>query len=275
MLKRLVHEYVGLARAMDAASFSAFVAASGINAPEILRSKNLTSADRMMRRPVRFRTWREDITLDCAAIDRATDHFDNSMLFTLARELLGRDVYLRAFMPFSAAGQTVIDLGANRGLFTAIAAAALQPARIVSIEPHGGYQPVFRSLTAAFPADIQWVNAFVGDGDGYEGDAEGASSISIASLLSASERVAMLKADIEGDEESLFKDDVRWLSQVDRITMEAHPECCDMAAVYAVLLKAGLHPFPSDEMGKPTSIDKAMFVYGARNAEDLRPKFRP
>jgi FkbM family methyltransferase len=64
-----------------------------------------------------------------------------------------------------------------------------------------------------------------------------------------SERVALLKLDIEGGEETLFSSNVGWLERVDALVAELHPDLCNVDPVLRTLARAGFveHRMENDE----------------------------
>ncbi len=278
-LERLAVEFKGLARALDSATFARYLGLAAMHAPQILRTRKLVAADRGMHGITHFKTWREDVLVDCDFVDSTVRSFDETLVFTLARELYCRNVYFRAYEPFRAEGQTVVDLGANRGLFSALAAAAVAPARIVAVEPLAGYLPVLKRLTERFAVKVQPVTAFVGNGVGtgygeFRNDL-GVPAVTMSSLLAPEERIAFMKIDIEGGEEALFRGATEWLGRTDRIAMEAHQGYCDTGFVYRTLQDAGFTVFPSNDIGQRVGHLEAEFYYCARNPDHFAAGFRP
>jgi FkbM family methyltransferase len=277
VLTRLIREFRGLQAVLDGPSFARYSAAALANAAEIARSRSLVAADRQMRRPVRVHTWRDDLVVDCGLIDRRIGDFDPTLTFSAVRELCCRDVYFRAFEPFTARGQVVLDLGANRGLFSALAAAALEPARIVAVEPQDAYLAAFQELTRAAKVEITRVGAFVGTGpikDMLLETHPDVPTTSPAELVGPGERIAFIKVDIEGAEESLIDDGGPWLDRVERIALEAHPGQCDTPSVHEALKRAGLTVVAADHLGDPAPPGDAEFMYGARSPDYLRARYR-
>lgn len=158
---------------------------------------------------------------DCAFAD-ATIH-DGSYAFGIVREILIRNCYLR-YLPDDTLRNldTVVDLGANRGMFSILSAAFA--ARVLSVEANPEFRPViehnarrngFRHITVD--------TAFVGAGGklgsgGYEEQ-------DLPTLLSRHgiQSVDLLKVDIEGSEFALFRQ-AEWVRHVRRLCMEVHRE---------------------------------------------------
>lgn len=231
-----------------------------------------------MRGRLRFRTWRRPLELDIDRIDALVRHFDPTSVFTLARELCSRNVYLRAFRPFDASGATVVDLGANRGLFSALIIAAARPSRALAVEPQPDYLPALAALTEGAGTEVVPVTAFVGVHDAKGGSVIGdlpAPLLRMSDILPSHERAAFVKIDIEGGEEALITGEPEWLGRAERIALEVHPAWCDVGAVFDALRAAGLTVYCSDDVGREVAPEVADFIYAAHDPAALRPRFRP
>lgn len=266
MLQRLVYEMNGLKAALPPKQFRAWQGALVASLPRILATRRLEPADRLMKGAISFQTWGAPIELNVSEIDRSLP-FDPSSSFGLARELYGRNVYLRPFKPFSAAGQTALDLGGNRGLFSTLALAALDVARVIYVEPDARYEVTARSLTKA-PAGsprLRVVRGFAG------ARPEGAEAplLNLDDVLAEESEIAFMKADIEGAEEALFKRDSQWLRKVNRIAMEAHPMHADLDGVVTELRAAGFVVHSSDPVGSSIAPGAASYLYCARDRADF------
>jgi hypothetical protein len=109
-VRKLVREINGVRRMCGPACAAQYSAQVLLQFPQILRSGNLQAADRGMTSRTRsFRVGKNHIVLD-------------GSMFSGAREMYARQVYF-ALDGFSVApGQVAVDLGANCGLFTTLAA---------------------------------------------------------------------------------------------------------------------------------------------------------
>ncbi len=271
-IRRLIYELRSLSASLAKPDLARYLLAIGLSGAAILAAKKLEPADRRMVRPSRFKTWGgRGVVLDCAEMDRVTASFDGSSAFTLARELYGRNVYLRAFKEFRAPEGVVIDLGANRGLFCALAAAAIGPKKIVAVEPERQYDSIFHKNVDQFPVEVTLIPAIVGT-EGKGGAHQIGASIVPMSEVAATGGlpISFLKIDIEGAEEKLFSGAAPWLEQVERIALEVHPEFCDTENVFRHIKKNGFLGYAADQFGQPTSPDRAMFFYFARRREYLK-----
>ena len=159
-----------------------------------------------------------------------------------AREMYCRNVYLRTGFVMPRTGW-VLDLGANRGLFSVWA--ALAGAQVVAVEAQQGFGPEINRLAAhngvgdRVHVEIALAGGTVRDGAtaGVVADdrrwaatSHGApqrpASMSVPQLMSAYHigRIGLLKVDIEGGEFAVFSRDeeLRWLDRVDQVVMEVH-----------------------------------------------------
>ena len=198
-----------------------------------------------------------------------------------AREMYCRNVYLRTGFVMPRTGW-VLDLGANRGLFSVWA--ALAGARVIAVEAQQGFGPEIQRLamhndvgdrvhveiavaggtvragaTAGVVADDQrWADTSHGAPDRPAGR-------SVPELMSAyrTGRVGLLKVDVEGGEFAVFGacEDLRWLDQVDRVVMELHPAFGDTAALVGRLRQLGFAADPRDDEGTPVPASSARVAY--------------
>jgi FkbM family methyltransferase len=168
-----------------------------------------------------------------------------------AREMYCRNVYLRTGFCMPRAGW-VVDLGANRELFSVWA--ALAGAQVVAVEAQQGFGPEIRCLAAhndvgdrvhveiALAGGTVTAGATVGvvaDDQRWTASSHGApqrpASVSVPQLMSAYQidRIGLLKVDIEGGEFAVFgsNEDLRWLDRVDQVVLEVHGDFGDAAAL--------------------------------------------
>jgi FkbM family methyltransferase len=156
--------------------------------------------------------------------------------FALVRELYGRRCYFlrRSWIP--QRGHVVVDLGANAGLFTVLC--AKRGARVIAVEAQGALCQLIeahlrinncREVVSMIQGLIKpEVGCFVELTDLERERLLGAetrvTTIEHVLELAQGQRIDLLKVDIEGSEFALFAGDLSWLRQVDKITMEVHPE---------------------------------------------------
>jgi FkbM family methyltransferase len=198
-----------------------------------------------------------------------------------AREMYCRNVYLRVGLAMPRTGW-VLDLGANRGLFSVWA--ALAGAQVVAVEAQQGFGPEIRGLAAhngvgdrvhveiALASGIVTAGATAGmvaDNQHWATTSHGAerrpAGVSVPQLMSAYQigRVGLLKADIEGGEFAVFgqDEDLRWLDRVDLVVMEVHPGFGDVTALIGRLREHGFAVDLRDNAGTPVSATSSRLDY--------------
>lgn len=198
-----------------------------------------------------------------------------------AREMYCRNVYLRTGLVMPRAGW-VVDLGANHGLFSVWAAMA--GAQVVAVEAQQGFAPVIRGLAGhngvadrvhveiALVGGITTPGATTGvlaDDRRWEATSHGAAQrpggTSVPKIMSdyGIDRIGLLKADIEGGEFAVFGDseDLRWLTRVDQLVLEVHPDWGDAAGLAERLSKHGYSVELRDNAGTPVTAGAGQFDY--------------
>jgi FkbM family methyltransferase len=274
-LKRLRGDVTGVLRTADPASSARWLAGLALGAPTVLRTGQLTVADRVAsRRAGRFRTSSGQVVLLPAGS------------FNGAREMYCRNVYLRTGLEIHE-GTTVVDLGANRGLFAV--RAAVMGAQALAIEGQPGFKAEIEALAAlnrvsdrvrveiamVGPASetVEHVGALLDEGRWHEAThSAGAEPVfrPMADILDqyGIDHISLLKMDIEGGEFGLLApdEDCSWLELVDQIAGEVHPPYGDVAVVVAQLKSHGFDVVLQDNDGAPaTAEDPAVnYLYARR-----------
>jgi FkbM family methyltransferase len=156
-----------------------------------------------------------------------------SHYFSGMREMYARGVYFVLPDFRLRPGDTVVDLGANVGLFTLLAARI--GARAIAVEGQSGFLDEIRANLARNGCDATVILGLVGAESGIASKPGGLSigshykdeppCIGLNDLFASQnvEKVNFLKIDIEGSEYALFSRDTEWLTRVDKIAMEVHP----------------------------------------------------
>jgi hypothetical protein len=199
-----------------------YLGLSAAHLPNIWRSRTLTAVDRAMgKTPLRVRYRQSAFIIDCAYADRLLQ--EDSATFGLMREIYIRDCYLRGHpAEVLASVKTVLDLGANRGVFSTMMAA--RGGFVVSVECNSAYNGVIRRNMAVNGLTNYAIdNAFLGTGGlNYH---QGQEVLGIEELLDRHglRTVDFVKMDIEGSEFSLFQAP-DWLHRGKYLAMEVHPE---------------------------------------------------
>ncbi len=182
----------------------------------------------------------------------------------LVREIYGRHSYFpdRSFIPKH--GDTVVDLGANCGVVSILAAKL--GARVRAVEAQSGFVKRCRELLAlnGCEAEVMWGLLGGGTGKFRDPSAVGAAGdqsdgrfppmVSIEEVLAGLGRIDFLKCDIEGSEFGLFEK-ADWLERVQRIAMEVHRRHGDPDALARNIATKGFR----------TSITEDGYLYAIRD----------
>jgi FkbM family methyltransferase len=195
-----------------------------------------------------------------------------------AREMYCRDVYLRTGLVMPRQGW-VVDLGANRGLFSVWA--ARNGASALAVEAQGGFAREIRQLAAyngvggrVHVATVIAGGAVTpGSAAGLLADervraavSHGAPDKSIPALLAeyGIDRVGLMKMDIEGGEFAVLSaaEDLAWLSRVDQLAIELHGDHGDVAGLAGRLAERGFTRDIRDDGGRRVDPGSAAAAYG-------------
>jgi FkbM family methyltransferase len=128
---------------------------------------------------------------------------------------------------------TILDLGANIGLFGAFAATRFPDAQIVAIEPDPSNIDLLRRVAGANDWDWEVIEAAAGPADGvvpfasgrftYSRIEEGGASVRAVDVMPFLQRADLAKVDIEGAEWAILSDE-RFLSVAPpALALEHHP----------------------------------------------------
>jgi FkbM family methyltransferase len=236
----LWRDLAGLARVVDRRGFTLFLLELARSAKQVVRSGSLRVVDARMQRhgDREYRVSGTRLRLPASS-------------FAAAREMYARGVYFQLEGFHLSEGDFVVDLGANIGLFTLIAARI--GAQVIAVEAQSEFLPIARRHLEENGCVERVVleHALVGSGTGLFSKADqlhGASHFrdappprTLNEILEqhAFPRVDFLKIDIEGSEFDLFAGQTRWLDAVRRIAMEVHPEHGDPATLAGLLRQRG------------------------------------
>lgn len=196
-----------------------------------------------------------------------------------AREMYCKKVYFAEQPVTLRPTDVVVDLGANQGLFTLLA--ALKCRRVVAVEAQQGFaREIARNLRAHHVQDRVAIEiALVGSGAGLFSDPEALRAAShfdrelpptmtMPELMRAHQldSIDFLKIDIEGSEFSLLRDAGSWLSRVDRLAMEVHAAYGSPVQLCRELSRAGYtvrYRSSALEPSPPTDRDGYIYAYRA------------
>lgn len=253
-LRRLAADLGGVLSATGPVTTGRYLVCIARRLPEIARTGTLAPADDLMGRggACRFRVLGVAVTLD-------GDQFGGG------REMYARRVYFPRRVPDLRIrpGDTVVDLGANQGLFTTFAARLAR--RVLAVEAQSGFLPVIeRNARRNRPVgSLEVEHALVGEGSGVVTDPSWTTRAShfgtpppvvgLDKLLDAHgiDRVDFLKVDIEGSEYALFADAGAWLPKVRAVAMEVHTGFGDPSALRDTLADAGFVTMMAGNSGRP------------------------
>jgi FkbM family methyltransferase len=148
-------------------------------------------------------------------------------------------------LPFDRKQAVIVDAGANIGMAGLYFSLAYSNARVYCIEPDAGNLQVLRKNLASFlsTGSVVLIEAALHETDGEVNlGGKGWSynravvpsvngTVSVPAISPGSlirhwqiERIDLLKVDIEGAEEGIFRGDIGWLDRVDMILIEVHSE---------------------------------------------------
>jgi FkbM family methyltransferase len=148
----------------------------------------------------------------------------------------------------------IIDCGANVGYSSAYFLSRYPTCKVISIEPQADnfallrrnlapYGERCRAIQAAVWWQVEPLNFKAAEMPGNEWafSVQPASSndntvptVTIPMLLENSQRISILKMDIEGSEREIFNHDTSWLDAVDNLVIELHGEECRQSFMRAV-----------------------------------------
>ena len=237
---KLVANVRGVYRACGPVPAMTYIATIARTLPAVARTRTLIAADhRMANRSWLFRAQGVEVMLE-------------GRLFSGAREMYGRSVYFPDQNFQLESGTTVVDLGANTGLFSLLA--ALRGCRVIAVEAQIGFVEEIEALARRHRVAnrIALEHALVGAHSGVlakPGAMQRASHfrnrqperLTMAELFArhSIDHVDFLKCDIEGSEFDMFASDTSWLSAVRRIAMEVHCNFGSTSELVVLLERAG------------------------------------
>ncbi|NVN98852.1 MAG: FkbM family methyltransferase [Geobacteraceae bacterium] len=235
------------------------------NIPEIFSIGDLRPLDKAMGASVKQFHYRgSTFNFDCNYCDELLR--ENSFSFGIAREIYIRDCYFK-WLPPSVYdnAKTVIDLGANRGAFSALMTTRAR--FILSVECQEKYLPAIKHNMSANDFTKYAVEAaFVGTGGAVS--ESGSPSLTLDELFQRHniETVDMMKLDIEGSEFALFASP-DWLQRVNALSMEVHPSHGNPGDILMTLAQNGFSYEIADEnLQQLSRPDRASFIYAWKTA---------
>jgi beta-galactosidase beta subunit len=261
-LQRVVSEYRNTLGVLNGKDRLRMAAMTITQAPAIARSRRLKVLDAAMSHDVTIRFRGHGLRIPIQAIDRVVmAGTKDSYTFGTIREMLGNDVYLRAFRR-DLRCSSVLDLGCNRGIFALVGSAVLGAKTVVGVEQHKKYAEVHTLLSQHNSVEtptVYWKKV----GSTVQEKADPA-IVSVDTLIRENnlQTIDFAKIDIEGAEAEVFSE-TGWLSITKNIAMELHPHFADVTPVLEAVVKRGFQVLTTDQRGRPCAFKDAMFLNGS------------
>ena len=212
-LPRMLKGIWAVFRVLDFKSFFQFALLIFFNIRSVFRDKNLgVPSKKMWGRPCRFRVFGKEILLDGKYLGYASEIYARKVYFALPNFRL-KD------------GDMVVDLGADGGVFSILAAKFAS--RVIAVEAQkDSISELKRNAELNNCLDrINVILVVVGPRSGVVKDNPQFRDISVLEmrkLIGDFKKVDFLKIDIEGSEFDLFSKKEDWFSKVHYIAMEVH-----------------------------------------------------
>lgn len=265
---RILTEYSALNRVLERRDMFSVAMATVANTPEILRTRKLTALDAAMSRNMTIHFDNSEIAVPVADIDHILAARNDNPTFGNVREIYARNCYLQNLRPKTPL-RAVLDLGANRGMFSLLALVALGAETAVGVEPTPVYESVFRLLLESnhiSPTRAPRYLKFVSSPSVERQNPD--QNVSIQTILTEQkiDRFNLVKMDIEGHERAVFAEP-DWLARVDNICMEMHPFAGDLSLIPQALEHYSFEYILMDQHGKPAGMHEATFLYASRTGE--------
>lgn len=244
---RLLKELLALFFITDFPTFLSYFWAILTSFSQIIKHKSLWPASQKMKgKKTKFKVFNRQIVLSGDYFGRATEIYARKVYFPFPKFKLEKDM-------------TVVDLGADVGVFSVLA--GLIAKKVISLEPRSeSLEKIRKNAEQNNCLDkIKIIWGMIGPNSGMVADPNisqkifGSKKPPVLTMQDLFEkhdlkRIDFLKIDIEGSEFDLFKDNLNWLSEVDLIAMEVHASferhgifipCGDINLIKKTLEKAG------------------------------------
>jgi hypothetical protein len=222
MIGTVLSDFSGLRRVCGPGVALRWLAMIALHLPQCVRTRRLHAADLAMG-PGPFAARRPG---------GAVAKLPGRWAIAAVREIWVRDVYLGGDHVRLPPGALVLDLGANRGVFTALALASHPDVRVVAVEPRAEDCDRIREMLRinGWEGRAQVCNAFLGGKTEAQEDMIAAEPGGVGEFLSEAEfigryglsKIDLIKCDIEGSEFDLLHAESRLLAMTNQVTMEVH-----------------------------------------------------
>jgi len=257
-------QYLSLAacRALGPLHYLKYLSAFLKNIFNIYTSKDLKPVDRAMASCTSFSYRGKSFFYDCQYCDE--NFFDGTYAFGGIREIIIKDCYFkfhhRNIYPEI---KTVIDLGANRGLFSTLMTTTAD--QIISVEVLPELIPLIRhNLDANAFRNYSLHNCFIGAGGDCDRIKDKTISMHDLFAVNHLDSVDFLKIDIEGSEFALFEHP-DWLEKVKHLSMEVHPHHGDPQLILDALQHHNFHYLGVTANFQPTTTPQQIdLLYASR-----------
>jgi hypothetical protein len=263
-LVRVFREYQALRRVLSAEDLRAYFSQAIRNIPRVLRTKTLGVVDAAMARDLEIHYHDHRFVIPLANIDAILAPYCDNPTFGNLREMYANDCYLRHFR-LTLPIRVVLDLGANRGLFTLIALIVLNADIVLAVEPLAVYEPIMQLLLDANGCTSSHViryNKYIASSPTEQESSGKHISINAIREQNNIARFGMVKVDIEGGEIDIFSEPA-WLSHVDNLTMELHHFAGNLELISENLKEYGFRYIATDQFGQACHFKDAMFLYAS------------
>ncbi|MEA2734699.1 MAG: hypothetical protein QOE14_1150 [Humisphaera sp.] len=218
----IASDFFGLIRVCGFRVALRWLAMIVLHFPQCVREGNLQAADRAMGSGPFYPRLRG-----------ARAILNDPYVISSIREIWVRDVYLNGGYLTIPPGATVLDLGANRGLFTALALGSHPDVRCVCVEPRLSDCDIIRHMLKinGWESRAQICSAFLGGETQIQRDMVATEQQGIQQeYLSEEEfirryaltKVDLIKCDIEGSEFELLRPGSKLLAMADQLAIEVH-----------------------------------------------------
>ena len=225
----------------------------------------LDDAMNKLSQPLKIRYNNNAYFFDLAYIDR---QLDEKIYFTFGniREIFISDCYLK-YQPREAFYQskTVVDLGANRGIFSTLMTPVAE--KIICVEVQSRYIDIIKyNMELNNFKNYAIECCFIGD-DGLCSDLiKKDNKITLDDIMKKYDlhHMDFIKMDIEGSEFALFKS-AAWLQNVNHISMEVHHDYGNINTILTALKDYGFSYVLVDENFQPISdATQTVHLYASR-----------
>jgi len=241
-IKKLGQEIAGVGRVLGVREFLRWLGLLLWCAPKVLRTGSLGPVDDAFGARVRFRAGATWLVIEQGSLG-------------VVREIVAANCYVKPVEISEA--KTILDLGANCGVFTLFALASAPNARLVSVEAQPKMAVIARNNIAGngFADRVEMLNAYAGEKNDFIRGLSVAHpelrAFDPSAYVDSVGECDFLKCDIEGAEYSLFTQKSLWLRKVRRMSLEYHGTWEDGARLREIVVAHGfkVEQFPHGVLG--------------------------